>query len=381
MKTVTYRLTFLTPAFLGDAEQSGRWRTPPIKALLRQWWRVVYAADHDYSVDEKAMQAMRREEGLLFGNAWLDNDFRKSLVRLRLDRWERGKLTSWNGLEQPPVAHPEVERTGYKVGPHAYLGYGPLDGRGGTKLNEQVKAVVNVGEGATLSLAMPDEAAPRIQLALWLMDRYGTLGGRSRNGWGSFTLTPDNGTMQLDGQPPLRDWKECLETDWPHAIGKDDHGALIWQTAKTYDDWKTLMRDLAIIKIGLRTQFVFPPNVAPPHPQPLERHWLSYPITRHTTRAFDHTARLPNSLCFKVRRAPEDRTKLVGVIVHVPCLPPPAFNPDRAAIERTWQTVHGLLDELCKPANGRSYSSIKDEARRQRLKPSLDTVTLIRIPE
>jgi CRISPR-associated protein Cmr1 len=46
MTQLRYRLTFLTPAFLGNAEQSAQWRTPPIKALLRQWWRVVYAGDH-----------------------------------------------------------------------------------------------------------------------------------------------------------------------------------------------------------------------------------------------------------------------------------------------------------------------------------------------
>lgn len=32
-----FTLRFLTPAFLGDAEQNGRWRTPSLKALLRQW--------------------------------------------------------------------------------------------------------------------------------------------------------------------------------------------------------------------------------------------------------------------------------------------------------------------------------------------------------
>jgi CRISPR-associated protein Cmr1 len=33
MKTLAYTLTFLTPAFLGGAEQSGRWRTPPVNNL------------------------------------------------------------------------------------------------------------------------------------------------------------------------------------------------------------------------------------------------------------------------------------------------------------------------------------------------------------
>ena len=40
MKTFTYTLSFTTPAFLGNASQQAQWRTPPVKALLRQWWRV-----------------------------------------------------------------------------------------------------------------------------------------------------------------------------------------------------------------------------------------------------------------------------------------------------------------------------------------------------
>ena len=36
MATRTFQVKFLTPAFLGNAEQDGQWRTPPFKALLRQ---------------------------------------------------------------------------------------------------------------------------------------------------------------------------------------------------------------------------------------------------------------------------------------------------------------------------------------------------------
>lgn len=370
MTMLQYTVQFLTPAFLGDAEQCGRWRTPPFKALLRQWWRVVYAADHQFHVD---VAAMRREEGLLFGNAWLENDFRKSLVRLRLDQWEPGDLKSWNGLEQSPVTHPEMQRTNCKVGPHAYLGYGPLDGRGGTKLNEKVKAVVNAGEHAALALAVPDEHAPRIQRALWLMDRYGTVGGRSRNGWGSFTLTPTDGTPKLDGHLPVRDWRTCLAADWPHAIGRDEKGPLIWQTPP-HDDWKALMKTLAIIKIGLRTQFVFEAGSPPPEP----RHWLSYPVTNHAVKSWGNNARLPNQLRFKVHQT--ETGKLMGIIFHMPHLPPAAFQPNKGAIEAVWKNVYALLDELSK-SSGRTYGMIADQTRQSKLKPELDKVSLVRVKE
>ncbi len=48
MRELTYQVGFNTPAFLGNAEQQAQWRTPPFKALLRQWWRVVKAPEVGY---------------------------------------------------------------------------------------------------------------------------------------------------------------------------------------------------------------------------------------------------------------------------------------------------------------------------------------------
>jgi CRISPR-associated protein Cmr1 len=66
MKTLSLQLQFHTPAFLGDATQSARWRTPPFKAQLRQWWRVAYAAQRQFAVN---VGEMRDIEGHLFGHA------------------------------------------------------------------------------------------------------------------------------------------------------------------------------------------------------------------------------------------------------------------------------------------------------------------------
>lgn len=335
MEPREYRIRFLTPAFLGNAEQNGQWRTPPFKALLRQWWRVAWSEENGYSND---IRKLRAAEGALFGAA-ADGSGNRSLVRLRLGRWDTGELKSWDRLEQSPVHHKEVQKTGYKVGPHAYLGFGPLDGRGGTKLSKP-NAAIQDGESAQLRLAFPADQAPLLDAALALMARYGTLGGRSRNGWGSFELISKNG---FEGtHTPTRHWRDCLDRDWPHALGSDDQGTLIWQTA-AFDDWKALMRRLAEIKIGLRTQFKFP-DAKPPHKQVQPRHWLSYPITTHRTSAWQGGARLPNSLRFKVRADADGRLR--GVIFHVPCKPPAQFGPDRhlRQIEQVWQQVHGYLD-------------------------------------
>lgn len=348
MKQLRYTLSFTTPAFMGNAEQSAQWRTPPIKALLRQWWRVAYAADKNFAV---RVDEMRHEEGLLFGHTWLENDSfkrdgkqvktaaRKSEIRIRLDRWDEGKLkkSDWPALSM--VSHPEVPKP---VASDLYLGFGPVTlPKGSPKPTLKANASIQAGETATLSIAVPKTHAPLIERALWLMSKYGTLGGRSRNGWGSFVLLPHEqaGDGWGDGALPSRHWHDCLGFDWPHAIGHDSQKALIWQTAP-HANWQALMKTLAEIKIGLRTQFKFTTgkNAAAPE----SRHWLSYPVTNHSISDWGNNARLPNTLRFKVRKTNDG--KLVGVIFHAPHLPPAAFKPNRRAIETVWTQVHRFLD-------------------------------------
>lgn len=356
MMQYEYRVRFNTPAFLGNADQVGQWRTPPFKALLRQWWRMAFAADRHAAVD---VAEMRRQEGMLFGVAADGREgSRQSQVRLRLDRWDVGieKKTNWGRQELGPgikVHHPEVKQP---IGPLLYLGFGPLEV---TKVNQPGKpsgfatalkknAAIQQGEQATLCLAFPEHNEPQIQSALWLMHHFGTLGGRSRNGWGSFSLIPANDrtpvlTGELDARLS-RDWQSALVLDWPHAIGSDQQGLLIWRTPAVAD-WKTLMRHLAEIKIGLRTQFKFKTGRNSPTPE--SRHWLSYPVTNHKVQGWRERGRgdlrLPNSLRFKVRQ--EAAGKLYGAIFHIPCSPPAAFEPNRQAIETVWSKVHAFLDD------------------------------------
>lgn len=341
MQTRSYTVRFLTPAFLGDAEQNGAWRTPPFKALLRQWWRVAMAAECRFNVDE-----LRAREAKLFGST-SGGTGNKSLIRMRLDRWDEGKLKSWDGLDRQGVEHPEVkDRQGVakRIGAHLYLGFGPLEFRGGTALKK--RAAIQVGEEAELRLAVATEHVDSLDTALWLMDRYGTLGGRSRNGWGSLALTPKGDTPAFTARlcPPMVDWKKALGLDWPHAVGTSGGKALVWETSGI-PDWKAVMRRLAEIKIGLRTEFPFTSGRDAPTPE--LRHWLSYPVTHHTVSGWRERGkgdlRLPNSLRFKVRTGMDGQLR--GVIFHMPCSPPRAFSPNHAQIESVWSRVHAYLDQ------------------------------------
>ncbi len=328
MQTLRLTVRFNTPAFLGNADQNGQWRTPPFKHLLREWWRVAVAAQHDFNYRQ-----IREAEAGIFGSA-VDCEGRKSRVRMRLDCWSPGKLTRWQ--KDPAVNHPEVGPRGRNVGSHLYLGYGPLRyHQGSTAL--KANAAIQAGEENQLRLAFPPEDGKAISTALWHIDQYGAIGGRSRNGWGSLSILSDN--QVVDPGLPLRNWRDCLDEEWPHAIGADDENVpLIWKTLPL-DDWAQVMRELAGIKVALRTLFSFRHGSNAQSPEP--RHWLSYPVTHHSVRGWGNK-RLPNSLRFKVRR--DENGRLYGVIFHMPCRPPADFHPDRDRLIQVWSKVHRFLD-------------------------------------
>lgn len=391
MRRETYDVRFTTPAFLGDADQRAQWRTPPIKALLRQWWRVLVAKDCGYDVAE-----LHRREGELFGNASDDEggESRQSQVRIRLDTaWEEGALTQWPANE-PKFHHPDVGRP---VGTDLYLGYGPLTyekGVGttlGTSKSSGTKrsAIAPGTQRATLKIATPDDFP--LDALMQLLARFGTLGSRARNGWGSLHLLPSpacgRGVGREGELPPaiFRPLDDCLTLDWPHALGTDARGPLIWET-KPQADWRNAMKELARIKIAFRTQTRLSlKNVK--DGQFAERHVLAYPVTHHAVLGpydrenkslgwveahnatsaktdrhgyYIQSARLASQLRFKVIRREDGR--MVGIAFHLPARVPEEMANRLSAQDRkhlranepaVWRAVHVILDQEMLPAGGR----------------------------
>ena len=175
---LSYQISFNTPAFLGNAEQQAQWRTPPIKALIRQWWRVVKAPEL-----ERDVAALRRAEAQLFGSATDDGKSasQQSKLRIRLDSWSDGALKSWP-KDEPREFHSEVGDAGRPVGTELYLGYGPLDydkttkqaKLGISKSSGAQRTAIDVKSSVGLKLRFPALAAVEIEAALQLAQWFGT---------------------------------------------------------------------------------------------------------------------------------------------------------------------------------------------------------------
>ena len=346
MKKLEYTVEFVTPAFLGNAEQSAQWRTPPFKTMLRQWWRVLNA---NLSVAD-----LRKKEGEFFGAA-LDDVGQQSLIRLRLSNWSTGKMKDWPA--DPTTPHPEVNK-GMAIGSHLYLAYGPLKTERGTKLKNN--AAIQEKESALLTLITDDKkiqhAEMQIKEAMQLAHWFGTLGGRSRNGWGSAQFSSKNEQLipfeelmksPLVGKITLS-LSDCLNFDYPSALGSDSQGILVWEAKSATNTWEDAMKELAKIKIALRTSFSFSGH-SKGRPM-VERHVLSYPVTNHESSDYDKGARLPNQLRFKVCKTSDG--KYLPVAFHFPVkIPKNVFNRGQEVYTKAqqlavWQQAHKKMDEL-----------------------------------
>lgn len=375
----TYRLQLASPAFLGDADQRGAWRTPPLKALIREWWRIAVAPELGFDA-----RALRQREASLFGTAADDSrsDNQQSRIRLALHDWREGSLKSWADVNpsdrgkpgaDPKVRHREVDFGGGMVGSQLYLGYGPLQlakGQPAPKLKDD-KPALREAETNLLKLAFPDAHATEIRMAISLAHWFGTIGGRSRNGWGSLAWqaredTPELPSLNraaLDSCACTRALEFCLELDWPHAIGLDRNGPLVWRSSSVFGDWRDAIRFLAKTRIDIRTSpdLEFQHGRIHPnerkrnqgwqlHATPERRHMLAYPVTHHEVAPqyqkndgrpdWGQDGRLANTLRFKLH-AEADGT-LRALIYHTPCKPTlPHHGID---LLDTWQRVHRQLD-------------------------------------
>jgi CRISPR-associated protein Cmr1 len=344
-----YQVRFNTPAFLGNAEQAGQWRVPPFKALLRQWWRVLSAPAHQYD-----HLSLRESEGDLFGNAWLTDKrgrarFRRSRVGLRLDPWQDGRFESqtWPGgsIESVPT---KADGTG-PVRADVYLGFGPVlppNRREGRPIT--IRQAIKPDQEALFRVIA--DRSPAIADSLQLMAWFGTLGSRSRNGWGSLSLSaldraPAVTSLPVAGHELLgkvtREWRKCLDRDWPHAVGSESGSPLIWLT-KPHSNWREAMGSLAHIRVEVRRvakSFVGPDSIGGIHllGYPAGGAWELREFKKGRPSREDEEARLATQLRLKVCAMPEG---LIGVVFHLPHRFPDALHRRLSTGQQRWLTAN-----------------------------------------
>ena len=300
MSELELEISFNTPAFLGNANQEGQWRTPPFKALIRQWWRVVKVSQ-GVNVD-----SIRKEENILFGNALEEKNSCQSKIKLKFKHWHTGKSIV--------IDAGKFKTSSAIMRSDLYLGYGPVG------LNSNKPSINPKVDSNTLSILYPSMYDEEIKQTIQLIKWFGTIGSRSRNGWGSVCIDSqklNNKDFHLENdlnetvlEKYSAEFNTLMKDDWAKGIGFDETGLLVWKTkAKTcYED---VLRDLAQIKYDYR-------KVCRLKKEELsERHIVALPISQVSVRGIDRNLRNPNQIRFKVEKDSEG--SFYGLIFHMPC--------------------------------------------------------------
>lgn len=353
METREYQIRFTTPAFLGNADQQAQWRTPPFKALLRQWWRVAVAKQYHYDHEQ-----IREAEGKLLGHAWLKNDVdkngkkvsaRRSQIQLRITPWDKGRMkpTDWPNTGFENVVTTKDGRG--RVRSDVYLGFGPVSHK--TKL--PVSEVISFNEEAIFRVRSPSDHVSELEQTMQLISWFGANGSRSRNGWGSIDLKGPGLEQLKSGSlgAVSQGLESCLNKDWPQAIGFDEEGLLIWISQPIEGDWRKAMSLLAHEKVSIRRiakEYTGPDKIG-------GIQLLGYPAgNAWELRELKNDARLASQIRFKVINTSDG---LRSMIFHMPARFPDELLRRLNQRQCSWiqqnelkvmQSIHQYLDENSK---------------------------------
>ncbi len=345
VEKLEFTVEFLSPTFLGGADQNAELRSPPFKNLLRQWWRVVHG-DLDANT-------LRIQEGELFGTVLGNEKAVASTVRLSLLPSEnfqiKDSMPSIGKLE-----HPEVKNREGRLIPLdrlLYLGYGPVN-----LVNHQLafRRFIAPGSRAVLRVYCPKKTSEDMMQSVSLLRHFGTIGGRSRNGYGSIDLDGQGLRPLGDVAAKARGFDQVMadtSKKYPAALTADSSGLLCWEYAPGGATWEKVFQTFSGIYMQVRTSFPFRQRNA------LEpRHIMGYPAGRnHQVHAWGGSqGRMPSQLRLMVKR--NDQGQVVGRILHLPHPVPKPWDSKVGREADLWKKVHVFLDgqkELQRYGGGR----------------------------
>lgn len=164
MEILTFKIQFVTPAFIGGAhplEDPSELRASSLKGLLRYWWRVFFA-DPAWNYDQ-----LLQEEARYFG--FQDEGRSPFSIRIKKIPPQENEIRPWALSNNPND-------------PLRYLFFSTVQ-----RVNN--RDCILPGSKYQIDFIIRDrEAKKHIVKALWALESFGGIGLRSRRGAGSFRV-------------------------------------------------------------------------------------------------------------------------------------------------------------------------------------------------
>jgi CRISPR-associated protein Cmr1 len=344
--TAHFDVEVLTPMFLGGADGNAELRSPPLKNALRYWWRMTRG---QLSPDQ-----LLENEQALFGGVHENKSRKMKAGRSLVDIAVFGDVQTEQKHTSPSIGKEiNPEAGGKKVSMAAYLGMGPVHFQGYYE-----KQPISAGQTFQLSITWPRKNQEEILDALSFFAHFGSLGSRSRNGWGSVRLVPadkDGTKIKLTSLPELYEkYGKDIDTifatkkQYPFYLGwrkkQGKNFPLLWQIAVT-DRWEDAMKEAAKNYMDIRQTLPFPRE----KPMGIQkRHILGYPVTGHPVAQWDrNNGRMPSQLRIIIRKNHEG--KFQSWFFHLPHRMAQRWDMNLGKEMDIWQDIHNQLDNTCQP--------------------------------
>jgi len=248
------RFELMSPMLSRGADQSrAELRLTELKALMRLWWRRWWWGGRS----EPRVDELRRAEVKLFGGpASAGGDPSASRVRLRCIEYglHRKQLDHIFG-DPSEIRRPHSVRTRQGRGVRVdlsdpvsaarYLAYG------WAKNPSEIGETQPLQGHFTVRIELPQGRERELLNVLWLIDRFGTLGSRAANGWGSLGVAEIHAssgqTQELlvpERNRLVHPWN--ADGQWPYGLIED--GGRMMSGQRTVEGLKTAMSELAQVR-------------------------------------------------------------------------------------------------------------------------------------
>ncbi|MBP5201721.1 hypothetical protein J6253_03180 [bacterium] len=281
-----------------------------------------------------------KQESRLFGSTEKDPDskdgksFGRSRIELKIVDKTRVRFLEVNTVEKDDIKFGNVlnPSTGCFVEAASYLGYGVIemkkintpDGRP-KRIAKITRKCVQPNSRLTLSIDIPSEYKEDMIQTLYYIDLFGTIGSKSKNGFGSIAVKPIGFDFKKCA-PRYENIEDVMNNGkhYPNSLVLDDYGSvMIWQTGTSFDKYESAMQFLCKKYMNLKCD--------------LKNEEYGWQNLFGTAGEGKDKLRLPSLLTLKVIKK-SDR-EYIGLFIFTP------YDVD--GWENGWKDLFEAMDFLC----------------------------------
>ncbi len=280
MEKIILKCEVVTPLFLGNYNGKGvELRVPSIKGVLRFWWRSFHS---NLSIGE-----MKEKESKIFGGHIGDNSLKSSFsMIIKSNSIE----TSKKNFPQEDYMLLSIPNKRFKLNILEYLAFGLKDFK-----SKQFREYIKPGSKFNIELYFyNNKVIEEVLISFWLLNYFGGLGAKSRNGFGCITINNIDSYIQMD----LSKFKKYIQNNkLPSYTAFSESHWNYYESNNIFNNWYHALAELGKIYRSARLsldrhyqyknrKYIGTPLRGQIHPHGPSKNFLVGNIERHTKPYF-----------------------------------------------------------------------------------------------